>query len=83
MFARNRVFGMHGVRTCGAMIRQSGAVTPQCGTPRTGCCGVTAQASTTSACTHMSAATARVAAAAATTTAATRVAAAAARGGAR
>ena len=26
------------------MIRQSGAVTPQCGTPRTGRCGVTAQA---------------------------------------
>jgi hypothetical protein len=59
MFARNRVVGMHGVRTCGAMIRQSGAVTPQCGTPRTGCRGVTAQAATpavaASASTRMSA----------------------------
>jgi hypothetical protein len=64
MFARNRVVGMHGVRTCGAMIRQSGAVTPHCGTPRTGCRGVTAQAATPA----VAAAAARVSAPAAATT---------------
>jgi len=89
MFAGDRVGGMRGVLTCGAMIRQNGAVIPQCGAARTGCCGVTAQAPTravaTSASTHMSAATAttRVAASAATTTTTARVAASAAGGDAR
>jgi len=70
MFARNRVVSMHGVRTCGAMIRQGGAVTPQCGTPRTGCRGVTAQAAApaVAASTRMSAAATGVSTAAATTT---------------
>jgi hypothetical protein len=88
MFAGNRVGGVYGADTRCAMIRQSGAVTRQCGAARTGCCGVTAQAATravtTSASTHMSAATttARVAASASAST--PRVAATpAARGDAR
>jgi hypothetical protein len=76
MFARIRLLGMHGVHTCGAMIRQSGAVTPQCGAPRTGSCGVTAQAATravaTFASAHMSAAATTTARVAAATTAAAR-----------
>jgi hypothetical protein len=46
MFAGDPVVGMHGVRTCGAMIRQSGGVTRQCGAPRAGCRSMTAQAAT-------------------------------------
>jgi hypothetical protein len=46
MFAGDPVVGMHGVRTCGAMIRQSGGVTRQCGAARAGCRSMTAQAAT-------------------------------------
>jgi hypothetical protein len=46
MFAGDAVVGMHGVRTCGAMIRQSGGVTRQSGAPRAGCRSMTAQAAT-------------------------------------
>jgi hypothetical protein len=67
MFDGNRVGGIHGPDTRGAMIRQIGAVTHQCGAARAGCCSVTAQSATravtTSASTHMSAAPATTAAA--------------------
>jgi hypothetical protein len=70
MFAGNRVSGIHGPGTRGAMIRQGGAVTRQCGAARAGCCGVTAQSATRAVTTsaHMSPA-ATTAGVSATTTA--------------
>ena len=87
MFARNRMVGMHGIRTRSAMIGQSGAAALHRRAARTGCRGVTAQAATTAVATSAttavatSASTPVAAASAATTTA--RVAASAARGGIR
>jgi hypothetical protein len=82
MFAGNRVGGVYGADTRCAMIRQSGAVTRQCGAARTGCCGVTAQAATRAVATTTT--TARVATSASASATTPRVAAApAARGDAR
>jgi hypothetical protein len=85
MFAGDRVVGMHAVRACSTVIRQSGAVALHRSAARTGCRGVTAQSATRAVATTTAArvsatATARVAA---TATAAARVAASAARGDAR
>ena len=74
MFASDRVVGVHGVRTCGAMICQSGAVTRQCGAARAGCRSMTAQAATRAVATTTAP---RVSAAAATATATAGVSAAA------
>ena len=82
MFARNRVVGMRGVRTRGAMIRQSGAVALHRSAASTGCRGVSAQAAprvvTTAAGVAATAAATGVAASATATAAG--VAASAARG---
>jgi hypothetical protein len=76
MFAGDRVVGMHAVRACSAMIRQSGAVALHRSAARTGCRGVTAQSASRAVATTTAA---RVSA----TATATRVAASPARGDAR
>ena len=81
MFTGARVVGMHAVRVCSAMIRQSGAVALHRRAARTGCRGVTAQSATRAVATTTAASVSATTTAAATTTA--RVAASAARGNAR
>jgi hypothetical protein len=81
MFAGDGVVGMHAVRTCSAMIRQSGAVALHGSAARTGCRSVTAQSATRAVATTTTAARVSATATAAATTA--RVAASAARGDAR